>query len=62
MVMVYYCGSTVQVDKIYDQSTVNEEIKSKIGEFLRDELKLELSGPKSLINRAASRRRGSWAT
>jgi group II intron reverse transcriptase/maturase len=31
-----------------------EEIKSKIGEFLRDELKLELSEPKTLITHATS--------
>jgi group II intron reverse transcriptase/maturase len=31
-----------------------EEIKSKIGEFVRDELKLELSEPKTLITHATS--------
>jgi hypothetical protein len=31
-----------------------EEIKSKIGEFLREELKLELSEPKTLITHATS--------
>jgi hypothetical protein len=39
-----------------------EEIKSKIGEFLRDELTLELSEPKTLITHASSQAARSSAT